>query len=158
MALRCGTTSSLSTSVDPAGINLCCCIDLSELGRLPQCGLGVGFLACSQHRWDEEMRVSWYKHFSKETSCCDQSLACVCSALGSLPGQSDAEVAGEVWLGASKERVPGKRREGRRRAQAPRRAHPGTSDGHCYPVNSFSAAQRPWGGNGLHVGCVPAQR
>ena len=38
---------------------------------------GCVFLACSQRRWDEEVRVSRYERFSKETSRCDESLACV---------------------------------------------------------------------------------
>lgn len=95
MAFHCGMTSSLSARLDPAGINLCCCADLSCLGRLPRCGLGVGFLACSQHRWDEEVRVSWYKRFSKETSCCDQSLACVCA----LPWAACHDGVTQRWPG-----------------------------------------------------------
>lgn len=84
---RRAVTASLSTSAAPAGTNLCRCLRLSWLGQLPRRGLGLGFLACSQHRRDEEVRVSWYKRFSEETSCRDQSLARVCSALGRLPGQ-----------------------------------------------------------------------
>lgn len=120
----------------PAGINLSCCLHSPCLGSCSGWARG-GVSLCSQHRW--EVRLSWGKGFSKETSCCKRSPACG-AALGLLPAHCDPEVAREVWLGAPRE--------------GPGQSLPWHKWQQLLPRGSLT--QRSWGDNCVCLGWVPA--